>query len=172
VARLVFIDETSLNTKLARIYGRSPRGQRCLSAIPHGHWQTSTFLAALRHDQMVAPFLVEGPVDAEIFLVYLEQVLLPCLQPGDVVILDNLATHKVQGVHQLLQANAVELRYLPPYSPDLNPIEPAFSKLKAHLRQRAARTLQRLVTAVGSSLRTFSAADCAGFFRHAHYASI
>jgi len=172
IRRLVFIDETSLNTKLARIYGWSSRGQRCRSAIPHGHWHSSTFLAALRHDQLVAPFLVDGPVDAEIFLVYLEQVLLPCLQPGDVLILDNLATHKVHGVQQLLHAKAVELRYLPPYSPDLNPIEPAFSKLKAYLRKRAARTLEQLVAAVGSSLPTFSAADCAGFFRHAHYASI
>jgi len=160
-----------LNTKLARLYGRSPRGERCLCAVPHGHWQSSTFLAALRHQQMIAPFLVAGPVDTEVFLVYLQQVLLPCLQAGDVLILDNLATHKVQAVAQILGAKGVELRYLPPYSPDLNPIEPAFSKLKAHLRQRAARTLEQLVAAVGDSLLTFSAADCAGFFRHAHYAS-
>jgi transposase len=161
-----------LNTKLARLYGRSPRGERCLCAVPHGHWQSSTFLAALRHEQIVAPFLVDGPVDAEVFLAYLQQVLLPCLHPGDVLILDNLATHKVRGVEQMLRASQVELRYLPPYSPDLNPIEPAFSKLKAHLRQMAARTLEQLVAAVGSSLVTFSAADCGGFFRHAHYASI
>ena len=161
-----------MNTKLARIYGRSPRGERCLSAVPHGHWHSSTLLAALRHEQIVAPFLVDGPVDAEVFLVYLQQVLLPCLHSGDVLILDNLATHKVQAVEQILGASGVELRYLPPYSPDLNPIEPAFSKLKAHLRQIAARTLEQLVTAVGNSLLTFSAADCAGFFRHAHYASM
>ena len=161
-----------MNTKLARLYGRSPRGERCLSAVPHGHWQSSTFLAALRHERIVAPFLVDGPVDAEVFLVYLQQALLPCLHSGDVLILDNLATHKVQAVEQILGAAGVELRYLPPYSPDLNPIEPAFSKLKAHLRQIAARTLEQLVAAVGSSLLTFSAADCAGFFRHAHYASM
>ena len=172
VRRLVFIDETSLNTKLARLYGRCPRGQRCLSAVPHGHWQSSTFLAALRHDQIVAPFLVDGPVDAGVFLVYLQQVLLPCLHPGDVLILDNLATHKVQAVEPMLRSRKVELRYLPPYNPDLNPIEPAFSKLKAHLREAAARTLEHLLAAVGSSLLTFSAADCAGFFRHAHYASM
>jgi transposase len=169
---LVFVDETGLNTKLARLYGRCPRGERCLSAVPHGHWQSSTFLAALRHDQITAPFLVDGPVDAEVFLVYLQQVLVPCLQAGDTLILDNLATHKVQGVAQILQARGVGLRYLPPYSPDLNPIEPAFSKLKAHLRRLAARTLAQLVPAVASSLDTFSAADCRAFFRHACYASI
>ena len=168
----MFIDETGLNTKLARLYGRSPRGQRCLSSIPHGHWQSSTFLAALRHEQIVAPFLVDGPVDAEVFLVYLQQVLLPCLHSGDVLILDNLATHKVRGVQEILRARDVELRYLPPYSPDLNPIEPAFSKLKAHLRRMAARTLDQLIGAVGDALDTFSAADCYGFFRHAHYASM
>jgi transposase len=140
--------------------------------VPHGHWQSSTFLAALRHEQITAPFLVDGPVDAEVFLVYLQQVLVPCLHPGDTLILDNLATHKVQRVEQILQARDVALRYLPPYSPDLNPIEPAFSKLKAHLRQAAARTVEQLVAAVASSLDTFSAADCHAFFRHAQYASI
>jgi transposase len=169
---LVFIDETSLNTKLARRYGRCPRGERCLSAVPHGHWQTSTFIAALRHDQMEAPFLVEGPVDAEVFTVYLQQVLCPCLQPGDTLMLDNLATHKIPGVEQLLRAKGVSLRYLPPYSPDLNPIELAFAKLKALLRQAAARTLDELLSAVATSLNAFSASDCRGFFRHAQYASI
>lgn len=169
---MVFIDETGLNTKLARLCGRSPRGERCLSTVPHGHWQSSTFIAALRHEQITAPFLVDGPVDAEVFLVYLRQVLVPCLHPGDMVILDNLATHKVHGVEQILRASGVELRYLPPYSPDFNPIEPAFAKLKARLRQAAARTLERLLSAVADSLDTFSAADCRAFFRHAQYASI
>ena len=169
---MVFIDETGLNTKLARLYGRCPRGERCLSAIPHGHWQSSTFLAALRQEQITAPFLVDGPVDAEVFLVYLEQVLVPCLQAGDTLILDNLATHKIQGVETLLHAKGVSLRYLPPYSPDLNPIELAFAKIKAHLRQAAARTLEHLIAAVSKSLDTFSAADCRAFFRHAQYASI
>ena|ERR1700744_1977873 len=172
IRHLVFIDETSLNTKLARLYGRCPRGERCLSAVPHGHWQTSTFIAALRYQQIEAPFLVDGPVDAEVFTVYLEQVLGPCLQPGDILILDNLATHKVQAVAQLLFAKGVGLRYLPPYSPDLNPIEMAFAKLKAHLRQAAARTLGELESAVAHSLDTFSAADCTAFFRHAQYTSI
>jgi transposase len=140
--------------------------------VPYGHWRTSTFLAALRQDQITAPFLVDGPVDAEVFLVYLQQVLVPCLRPGDTLILDNLATHKVQGVQSLLAAKGVALRYLPPYSPDLNPIEPAFAKLKARLRQAAARTVAQLLTALANSLDTFSAADCRAFFRHAQYASI
>ncbi len=169
---MVFIDETGLNTKLARLHGRCPRGERCLSAVPHGHWQSSTFIAALRHEQMEAPFLVDGPVDAEVFTVYLRQVLWPCLRPGDTLILDNLATHKIQSVRQLLSDRGVGLRYLPPYSPDLNPIEMAFAKLKAHLRQVAARTLDELQSAVASSLDRFSASDCKAFFRHAQYASI
>jgi transposase len=169
---LVFIDETGLNTKLARLYGRCPRSERCLSAVPHGHWQSSTFIAALRHEQIEAPFLVDGPVDAEVFTVYLQQVLWPCLHPGDTLILDNLATHKIQRVGQILSDRGVGLRYLPPYSPDLNPIELAFAKLKAHLRQTAARTLDELQSAVANSLDCFSAADCKAFFRHAQYASI
>jgi transposase len=172
VRRLVFIDEMSLNTKLARLYGRSPRGQRCLSAVPHGHWRSSTFLAALTHQQVAAPFLVEGPVDAEVFTVYLQSVLAPCLRPGDTLILDNLATHKIQRVESILADCGVALRYLPPYSPDLNPIELAFAKLKAQLRQAAARTLDELQSAVASSLNTFSASDCSAFFRHAKYKSI
>ena len=172
VRRLVFIDETGLNTKLARLYGRCPRGERCLSAVPHGHWQSSTFIAALRHEQIEAPFLVDGPVDAEVFTVYLQQVLWPCLHPGDTLILDNLATHKIQRVGQILSDRGVGLRYLPPYSPDLNPIELAFAKLKAHLRQAAARTLEELQSAVANALEAFSASDCKAFFRHAQYASI
>jgi transposase len=168
----VFIDETGLNTKLARLHGRCPIGQRCLSAIPHGHWQSSTFIAALRHESIAAPFLVEGPVDAEVFTVYLEQVLCPQLRAGDTLILDNLATHKVQNVSRLLSACGVGLRYLPPYSPDLNPIELAFSKLKTHLRQAAARDLEALHSALAAALNSFSPQHCRGFFRHAHYASI
>ena len=168
----MFIDETGLNTKLARHHGRCLMGQRCLSAIPHGHWQSSTFIAALRHESIEAPFLIEGPVDAEVFTVYLEQVLCPQLRAGDTLILDNLSTHKIQNVRRLLSARGVGVRYLPPYSPDLNPIEQAFAKLKAHLRQAAARTGEQLVTAVADSLDTFSAADCRAFFRHARYASI
>ena len=169
---MVFIDETGLNTKMARHHGRCPMGQRCFSAIPHGHWQSSTFIAALRHDSIKAPFLIEGSVDAGVFTAYLEQVLCPQLRAGDTLILDNLATHKIHNVSRLLSAQGVGVRYLPPYSPDLNPIELAFAKLKAHLRQAAARTLDDLHSALVIALNSFSAQHCRGFFRHAQYASI
>ena len=168
----MFIDETGLNTKMARHYGRCPIGQRCLSAVPHGHWQCSTFIAALRHESIAAPFLVEGPVDADVFTAYLEHVLCPQLHEGDTLILDNLSTHKIANVNRLLLARGVGIRYLPPYSPDLNPIELAFAKLKAHLRQAAARTLEELLAAVATALDSFSIQHCQGFFRHAQYASI
>jgi transposase len=168
----VFIDETGLNTKLGRLHGRCPIGQRCLSAVPHGHWQSSTFIAALRQESIAAPFLVEGPVDAEVFTVYLEQVLCPQLREGDTLILDNLATHKIQNVTRLLSARGVGLRYLPPYSPDLNPIELAFAKLKTHLRQAAARNLDALHSALAAALNSFAPQHCRAFFRHAQYASI
>ena len=168
----MFIDETGLNTKMARHHGRCPMGQRCISAIPHGHWQSSTFIAALRHESIEAPCLIEGPVDAEVFTAYLEQVLCPHLREGDTVILDNLSTHKIHNVSQLLSARGVGIRYLPPYSPDLNPIELAFAKLKAHLRQAAARTLDDLHSAWASSLDSFSAQHCRGFLHHAQYASM
>ena len=168
----MFIDETGLNTKLARLYGRCPLGQRCRRAVPHGHWQSSTFIAALRHESIAAPFLIEGPVDAAVFTVYLQQVLGPQLRAGDTVILDNLATHKIQDVARILSPRGVCVRYLPPYSPDLNPIEQAFAKLKAHLRQAAARTLEDLHSALATALTSFSAQQCKGFFRHAQYASM
>lgn len=170
--RLVFLDETGLNTKMARLHGRCPRGERCLSAVPHGHWRSSTFIAALRHEGLAAPFLVDGPVDAEVFTVYLQEVLGPHLQRGDTLILDNLATHKIQSVGQILADRGVGLRYLPPYSPDLNPIELAFAKLKAHLRQAAARNLDELQSALASSLDAFTPQHCSAFFRHAQYAPI
>jgi transposase len=172
VRHLVFIDETGLNTKMARHYGRCPRDQRCTSAVPHGHWQCSTFIAALRHESIEAPFLIEGPVDAEVFTAYLDQVLCPQLREGDTLILDNLSTHKIHNVSRLLSARGVGVGYLPPYSPDLNPIELAFAKLKSHLRQAAARTFDDLHCALASSLDSFSAQHCRGFFRHAQYASI
>jgi transposase len=169
--KLVFIDETGVNTKMARRYGRSAVGERCLSAEPHGHWQSSTFLAALRHDQITAPFFVEGAVDAEVFTAYLQHVLCPELQPDDVVILDNLATHKIAAVEKLIRARGASVRYLPAYSPDLNPIEQAFAKLKAHLRQAAARTLDDLTLALAKALQSFSPDHCRNFFRDANYAT-
>ena len=171
-ARLVFIDETGLNTKMARLYGRALRSQRCVAAVPQGHWKTSTFIAALRCDGLAAPFLIEGAVNAEVFTAYLREVLCPELKKGDIVILDNLSTHKIPSVAELITAQGATVRYLPAYSPDLNPIEMAFAKLKAHLRQTAARTLGELQSAVVGSLTTFTPAHCQAFFRHAQYASI
>ena len=157
---------------MARLYGRSRRSLRCLGHVPHGPWQTSTFIAALRAESITAPFLIEGAVNAEVFTAYLQEVLCPELHAGDVVILDNLSTHKIPSVAELITARGASVRYLPPYSPDLNPIEMAFAKLKAHLRQAAARTLDDLQGAVAQSLLTFSPTHCQGFFRQAHYASI
>lgn len=156
---------------MARRYGRSRVGQRCPGAVPHGHWCSSTFLAALRHDRLTAPFFIEGAVDAAVFTAYLQYVLCPELQPGDVVIMDNLATHKVPAVHQLISARGASVRYLPAYSPDLNPIELAFSKLKAHLRHAAARTLQDLLTALANGVQAFTSEHCSNFFKHANYAT-
>jgi transposase len=172
VRRLVFLDETGLNTKMARRHGRCLRGERCHSTVPHGHWQSSTFIAALRHEGLAAPFLVEGPVDADVFTIYLQEVLGPHLRRGDTLILDNLATHKIQSVGPILADRGVRLRYLPPYSPDLNPIELAFAKLKAHLRQAAARNWEELLAALAGSLDAFTAQHCSAFFRHAQYTSI
>jgi transposase len=139
--RIVFIDETAANTKMARLYGRAPRGERCRAPVPHGHWKTTTFTAGLRHDGIAAPMVLDGPMNGEAFLAYVEQALVPELRPGDIVIMDNLPAHKVHGVRQAIEAVGASLRYLPPYSPDFNPIEMAFAKLKALLRAAAARTI-------------------------------
>jgi transposase len=168
---LVFLDETGLNTKLTRLYGRAERHARCLSAVPHGHWQTATFLAALRQDRLCAPLLIDGPMDGAMFVAYLREILAPELTAGDLVICDNLSSHKVQGAAEAVAACGATLLYLPPYSPDLNPIELAFAKLKAFLRQAARRTLPALVRATASALSTFSPEHCLHFFRHAHYAT-
>jgi transposase len=140
--------------------------------VPHGHWQSSTFIAALRAQSITAPFLVEGAVDGDVFGAYLEHVLGPELHEGDVVILDNLSTHRMARVGQLIGQRGASVRYLPPYSPDLNPIEMAFAKLKAHLRQAAARTLDDLHHALAQGLDNFRPDHCQGFFKHARYASI
>ena len=136
--RIVFIDETAPNTKMARLYGRAPRGERCRAPVPHGHWKTTTFTAGLRHDGIAAPMVLDGPMNGEAFLAYVEQALVPALRPRDIVIMDNLPAHKVHGVRQAIEAAGASLRYLPPYSPDFNPIEMAFAKLKALLRAAAA----------------------------------
>jgi transposase len=169
--RLVFLDETGLNTKMCRLYGRSARGTRCRCAEPFGHWQSTTLIAALRLDRLTAPLLIKGPMDGAMFVAYLQQVLAPELRPGDLVICDNLSSHKVHGAAQAVAACGAELLYLPAYSPDLNPIEMAFAKLKAHLRQAGRRTLLRLQRATLEALRSFSADHCRNFFAHAEYAT-
>ena len=154
---------------MARTHARAPCGQRAIAAVPHGHWQTSTFLAALRCDQLTAPCVLDGPINGLTFQAYVEQILLPTLQPGDIVIIDNLGSHKGKAVrHAIVQAGAF-LLYLPPYSSDLNPIEQVFAKLKAMLRKTAARSLEALWTAVGTLLDRFSSQECARYFTNAGY---
>ena len=167
--RLVFIDETWAATNMARRHGRALRGQRVVAAVPHGHWKTTTFLAALRHDGMSAPCVFDGAINGARFLAWVEQALVPTLRPGDIVVLDNLGAHKVKGVRRAIEAAGAELLYLPPYSPDLNPIEQAFAKLKALLRTAARRTIDALWRAIAHALDAFSPAECARYLAHAGY---
>jgi len=165
----VFIDETWATTAMARRYGRARRGARVVAAVPHGHWKTTTFLAALRHDGLSAPCVFDGAINGARFLAYIEQALAPTLRPGDVVVLDNLGAHKVKGVREAIEASGAKLLYLPPYSPDLNPIELAFAKLKAGLRTAATRTIEALWRAIGQALDAFTPAECARYLAHAGY---
>ena len=169
--RLGFLDETGLNTKMTRLYGRAATSERCLCRVPHGHWHTATFIAALRHDRITAPLLIDGPMEGALFLAYVQEMLAAQLRVGDIVICDNLSSHKVSGVRQAIERRGAQLLYLPAYSPDLNPIELAFSKLKAFLRQSAARTFPGLLRATAKALDCFSAAHCIHFFHHAKYAT-
>lgn len=167
--RLVFVDETGLSTRMGRLYGRSPKGERCTDSLPHGHWESVTFLAALRCDQLTAPWLIDGPMDGAMFRAWVEHELVPTLRPGDLVICDNLACHTVAGVHEAIERCGASLRPLPAYSPDFNPIEPAFSKLKAGLNKAAKRTLLTLRRATARVLDTFTPQHCAGFFAGCGY---
>ncbi len=164
-ARLVFIDETATSTNMVRLRGRCSRGERLIGSVPHGHRKTITLVAGLRHDRIVAPFVIDGAMNGSTFLTYVERCLVPTLNRRDIVIIDNLPAHKVAGVTDAIKA------VLPPYSPDLNPIEQLFSKLKALLRKAAERTIPRLWRKIRSLLRTVSAAECLNFLRHAGYAS-
>ena len=166
---LIFIDESGLSTKMARLRGWAPKGERCRAAIPHGHWKTVTFVGGLTLAGFVAPMLLDGPMDGECFLAWIEQMLAPTLRQDDIVVMDNLAAHKVTGVRQAIEARGAKLYYLPPYSPDFNPIENAFAKLKAHVRKSAARTLDALERAAANALPQFTPGDCANFFAHAGY---
>ena len=171
-ARLVFIDETWAKTNMTRTHGWAPRGERLVAKIPHGHWNTTTFLAALRHDRIDAPCLFDGPINGELFLAYVEQVLLPTLKSGDIVILDNLGSHKGKAIRQVIRAVGAKLIFLPKYSPDLNPIEQAFAKVKTLLRKAQARTFEAISTAIARSLDRFTPQECANYFENAGYASI
>lgn len=167
--RLVFIDETAVTTKMVRQYGRAPIGERLVAKVPHGHWKTLTLVAALRVDCVTAPYVVDGPMTGPAFLAYVEKVLAPALRKGDIVFMDNLRTHKIAGVAEAIEARGATLRYLPAYSPDLNPIENAYSKLKCLLRKGRARTVAALTKLVGRSLEAIAPVDCRGYFRHAGY---
>ena len=167
--RLVFVDETWATTTMARRHGRARRGQRLVAAVPHGHWKTSTFLAALRHDRITAPGVFDGAINGERVRAYVEQALAPTLGPGDIVIMDNRGAHKVAGVREAIQARGAHLLYLPPYSPDLNPIEQVFAKLETLLRTAAKRTVAALWHALGQALDAFTPAECANYLAHAGY---
>ena len=168
-ARLIFIDETWVKTNMARLYGRARRGQRLIGSVPHGHWQTSTFLAALCHDGITAPCVIDGPINGETFQAWVEQFLVPTLAPGKIVIMDNLGSHKGQAVRTAIEDAGAMLLFLPSYSPDLNPIEQVFAKLKALLRKAAARSLDALWTAVGQLLQRFRPDECANYFANDGY---
>ena len=168
-AKLVFIDETGASTKMARIRGRAKRGQRCRAAIPHGHWKTTTFTAGLRLNGLTAPMVLDGPMDGEVFLAYIKQFLAPELAKGDIVIMDNLPAHKVSGIRKAIEDVGATLLYLPPYSPDFNPIEMAFSKLKAILRKAAARTIPELWDVIGKAIDQVKPDECKNYFAAAGY---
>ena len=169
-ARLVFIDETGAATNMARTHGRCRRGERLIGAVPQGHWKTTTFVAGLRQDGITAPFVVDGAMNGEIFLTYVERCLVPTLAPGDIVVMDNLSVHKVEGVRKAIEAAGAGLAYLPAYSPDFNPIEQVFAKLKALLRKAAERSVEALWQTIGRLLDHFSPEECANYFEHTGYA--
>ncbi len=167
--RLVFIDETWTKTNMAPLRGWAPRGQRLEAKVPYGHWKTMTFLAALRHDRIDAPWVLDGPINGERFRVYVEKVLIPTLKPGDIVIMDNLGSHKGVAVRRLIRGVGAKLFLLPKYSPDLNPIEQVFAKLKHLLRKEATRTVDALCDVIGRLLDAFPPQECANLVRNAGY---
>ena len=165
----MFIDETWASTNMARRYGRAPRGQRLRVGVPHGHWKTTTFIAGLRRSGLVAPFVIDGPINREAFETYIARVLVPELVTGDVVVMDNLSSHKGPRVRAMIEAAGARLLYLPPYSPDFNPIENAFAKLKALLRKAGERSIEGLWTAIGRLLDAFTPDECANYLAAAGY---
>jgi transposase len=170
--RLVFIDETWVKTNMAPLRGWGPRGQRLEAHVPHGHWKTLTFIAALRCDRVDAPWVLDGPINGELFTLYVEKLLVPTLAKGDVVILDNLGSHKGQAARRAIRATGAHLLFLPPYSPDLNPIEQLFAKLKHLVRKAEPRTTEATWRKLGDLLDLFSPAECANYLKNAGYASV
>ena len=168
--RLIFIDETWATTNMTRLFGRAPSGQRVIDKVPHGHWMTTTLIAALGIDGVRCSTVVDGAVNGDVFTAFVEQVLVPQLAPGDVVVMDNLSSHKVKRVRELIERTGAELRYLPPYSPDLNPIEMAFAKLKAHLRRIGATTIDALWRAIGDICGLYSPDECRNYLIASGYA--
>lgn len=168
-SRFVFIDETGANTKMARLYGRGVRGQRVIGRVPHGHWKTITFLAALRHNKVTAPLVVDGPMNGDVFLAYIQQQLVKTLRKGDIVVMDNLSAHKRLGVREAIEAVGAHLEFLPPYSPDLNPIELLFSKIKSKLRKAAKRTVAELWNLLGEIPDQIGKKECQNYFEHFGY---
>ena len=168
-AHLVFLDESGVTTDLLRRYGRGPRGQRVSDHAPYGRWHTSTFIAALRLEGLTAPGVIEGPIDHDSFLAYVEQILVPTLRPGDLVVLDNLSAHRGDDIRLAIASAGATLRFLPPYSPDFNPIELCFAKLKAILRAARPRTFDAVCDVIGASLVRFVSDECARYFRHCGY---
>jgi len=169
-AKLVFVDESGASTKMARLYGRAKRGRRVVGRIPWGHWKTVTFVAGLRLDGFTAPLVIDCAMNGTIFVEYVRQCLAPALRPGDIVVIDNLSAHKRAEVRAIIEAAEATLRYLPPYSPDLNPIEQSFAKLKAHLRKAKERTVPALCDGIGFALNTFRANEFPNYFRKCGYA--
>ena len=169
-AAFVVLDETGATTDMVRRYGWSPKGERLIDTAPHGHWHTTTFVAGLKYDGVVAPLVFDGPMTGAIFRDYVEQFLAPALSPGDVVVMDNLQAHKVAGVEGMIRAAGASLMYLPAYSPEFNPIEQFFAKLKALLRKAAARTQEALWTTIGKLLDEFSAEECRNYIENSGYA--
>jgi transposase len=170
--KLVFIDETGTSTNMTRLRGRCARGKRLVAKVPHGHWKMTTFVAALRAGGITAPFVVDAPMNGEIFLTYLQQCLVPTLAGDEIVSMDNLSAHKVAGVRETIEATGAKLRLLPPYSPDLNPIEQSFAKLKAHLRKAGERSVPALWDRIGTILQTFTSQECKNYFVNSGYGSI
>jgi transposase len=168
--RLVFIDETWTKTNMAPLRGWAPCGQRLIAKVPHGRWKTTTFVAALRFDRIDAPCLLDGPIDGESFRTYVERILMPTLRAGDIVVMDNLGSHKGKIVRELIRSSGAKLFFLPKYSPDLNPIEQVFAKLKHLLRKANARTVEAVCDAIGHILQAFTPEECANYFRNSGYA--